>query len=274
MNDEIKTGDYGNFDSAVSTVTNLNTRISEVSTAIDSYQSSLSEDIFMGPIADSCKEGFTTLRNKFLNVTENFKTIGSYIEQCKSNYQNADSDAKALFLAIKEDGKLAITEGLSGGVYVNPNAEQYQVDFINRILPAAMKIYNEYGILPSLTIAQACKESSFGRYTVGNNYFGIKATKGWTGKTANARTGEQTPAGKTYHINADFRAYDSLEESVEDYGKVLPQDFYSAARNAKDYKEAAHEVRKAGYATGVSYDNSLINDYMEPYNLYQWDPVR
>ena len=271
----IKVG-YASLEKGMGDADTLNKNISGRSTEITGLQNSLlDESVFAGPIADSCQEAFTELAKKISLSTENFNMIKSYLEQVKGNYTSADDASKALFLSIKEDGKLAVTEGLSGGVYTNPNCEKYQVDFINAILPYALNLYNEKGILPSLTIAQACKESAFGTAKPGDGYnvFGIKAS-GWSGKTANARTGEQTKSGSTYYINADFRDYDSYEAAVRDYGEVLSLERYDAVRNAKDYKEAAHAVKAGGYATGVNYDNSLIEDYIEPLNLNQWDPVK
>ena len=248
--DTIKIDEIESFDEGVASISRINTNIANESENINN-------------------------KNNITLTSDNFKTISSYLNQAKNNYNQANGNAKNLFLTIKGNGKLAITEGLSGGTYVNPNAEQYQVDFINKILPSALALYNEKGILPSLTIAQACKESAFGTARPGDGYnvFGIKAS-GWKGKTANARTGEQTKSGKTYYINADFRDYDSYDEAVRDYGEVLSLERYNAVRAAKDYKEAAHAVKAGGYATGVNYDNSLIKDYIEKYNLNQWDPVR
>ena len=273
MNKDTIKINYEKVGDAVNTVTTLNDALDTGMGNINTYKSALdSDDIFMGPVADASMEKFDEIIKSITTAIDNFKTISSYLEQARSNYETADEKSKELFLSINDKGALEITEGLAATPYVNPNASQTEVDFINRVLPVALELYDKYGILPSLTIAQACKESAFGTAYVGNNYYGIKATKGWEGKTVNARTGEQTPAGKTYHINADFRAYDSLEDSVRDYGEVLSQDFYHKVREAKDYKEAAHAVKAAGYATGVNYDNSLINDYIEPYNLNQWNP--
>lgn len=271
-NDEINVK-YDDLTTGTMTIDKLKSNIETYKTNFISYKESITgEDVFAGPIADSCQEGFVSLNNKIALTTENFTTISSYLTQARSNYEGADSNAKALYLSIKEDGKLAITEGISGGAYVNPNAEQYQVDFINKILPAALQLYNEKGILPSLTIGQACKESAFGTARPGEGYnvFGIKAS-GWSGKKANASTKEDTSKG-LITINADFRDYDTLEAAVHDYGEVLSLDRYDAVRAAKDYKEAAHAVKAGGYATGRNYDNSLIKDYIEAYNLNQWDP--
>lgn len=273
--EEIKTGEYSNFDTGISTIKSFNDSLETTKENINKYKESLCNDgVFKGPISDSCEAAFLVIADKFALETENYSTISSYLEQSKNRYLSSDENAKQLYLSIKGDGKLQVTEGLAATPYVNPNAEQYQVDFINQILPSAIALYNEKGILPSLTIGQACKESAFGTAKPGSGYnvFGIKAS-GWTGKTANASTKEDTSNGLVT-INASFRDYDTLEAAVHDYGEVLSLERYDAVRAAKDYKEAAHAVKAGGYATGRNYDNSLITDYIEAYNLNQWDPVK
>ena len=270
----IKTGKYDNFDKGASTVSKFNDTIeTEKQNIIKMREALINEGVFMGPIAESCGGGFTSANKLLSGQMENFDVVGSYLTKCKDNYLNADDKSKDLYLSIKKNGKLQVTEGLAYSAYVNKNCAKYQSDFINQILPYAIQLYNEKGILPSLTIGQACKESAFGTARPGSGYnvFGIKAS-GWKGKTANARTGEQTKSGSTYYINANFRDYDTLEAAVHDYGEVLSLDRYAKVRSAKNYKEAAHAVKAGGYATGVNYDNSLIHDYIEAYHLNQWDP--
>ena len=46
---------------------------------------------------------------------------------------------------------------------------------------------------------------------------------------------------------------------------------YKKVIASKNYVEACQEVRKAGYATSLSYSQSLIN-LIKSYGLDQWDP--
>lgn len=140
--------------------------------------------------------------------------------------------------------------------------------FINQILPAALEGYTKYNILPSLTLAQAVLESGWGKNHIDNNLFGFKADKGWKGKVAKRKTKEWD--GKRYIIiNANFRAYDSFEDSVRDHNRLLgTSSRYSNVRVSKDYKEACNAVWKAGYATDPKYPEKLIkiieeNDFMQ-----------
>ncbi len=110
MNDEKTKLNYDNFDQGMSTVSTLKTSMDENITTINGYKESLvSDDVFMGPIANSCGETFDTLV-KAINVgKENYDTIESYLKNCKENYLNADDNAKTLFLAIK-NGKVVETD--------------------------------------------------------------------------------------------------------------------------------------------------------------------
>jgi flagellar rod assembly protein/muramidase FlgJ len=131
-------------------------------------------------------------------------------------------------------------------------------EFIQQILPGAREGYNKYGILPSLTVAQAVLESGWGRNHIQNNLFGIKATASWTGKVAEVWTTEYIN-GQPRRVKALFRAYDSFAESVEDYSRLLGElPRYVKVREANNYKEACYAVQAAGYATDPGYAVKLI----------------
>jgi flagellum-specific peptidoglycan hydrolase FlgJ len=61
--------------------------------------------------------------------------------------------------------------------------------FIGMLAQAAQDCQRKTGIPASITLAQAALESGPGaRSALGNNLFGIKADKSWTGPTVNFRT--------------------------------------------------------------------------------------
>lgn len=144
------------------------------------------------------------------------------------------------------------------------------------------------GILPGTLIAQAIIESQGkvnGSYRVGgstlsqeaNNYFGIKC-HGWSGRGYNIDTREETASGQSYtEKGACFRAYDSVEDSIDDYIQFL--------QNNSNYKRAgvfeadtvysqAQALKKAGYATDVNYANTVskvyeqVSSYVDKYSRY------
>lgn len=159
--------------------------------------------------------------------------------------------------------------------YKNPaNISGSHLDFINSIVPGAIETYEKYGVLPSLTLAQAILESGWGESGLSANYnnlFGIKAGSSWTGKVANLKTSEQNSDGSYVQITAGFRAYDSVADSIEDHAKLLTNDRYKKVIASTNYRDACVAVREAGYATSLNYSNSLIS-LIEKYGLNQWDP--
>lgn len=143
-------------------------------------------------------------------------------------------------------------------------------DFIKRIAPGAIKGFQQYGVLPSLTLAQGILESGWGKKGIGNNLFGIKAGGSWTGATKMVRTAEYDKAGNKYYINAPFRDYPSIDDSVADHAKLLSGSRYKNVIAAKNYREATLAVKQAGYATDPNYP-SLLNGIIESNGLMQYD---
>ena len=141
-------------------------------------------------------------------------------------------------------------------------------ELIGQIASAAQAGFTKYGILASVTIAQAAIESTWGTsiaYTTDNNMFGIKVP-GVHNPSLNISTGtEATDDGGNY------AHYDSWEDSVDDHGYFLRNNsIYSQAIGLKDAAKQARVIADAGYASGAGYYDfimSVINDN----NLTQYD---
>ena len=153
-----------------------------------------------------------------------------------------------------------------------------KIDFIESISDGAISNYNKYGILPSITMAQAILESGWGNSELAvthNNLFGIKADSRWNGAIATIVTSENYNDSTI----ANFRKYDSINESIEDHGKFLYENSRYAEYglfNGKNYKEQAQALENAGYSTVKNengepiYADKLIA-LIEKYNLMQYD---
>ncbi|WP_414600972.1 glucosaminidase domain-containing protein [Clostridium sp.] len=150
-----------------------------------------------------------------------------------------------------------------------------QREFILKLIPVAQENYQKYGIFPSVTIAQAIHESSWGKSELSiqaNNLFGVKADSNWNGQTIDMLTKEHI-RGTDITVMAKWRKYDSIEDSIRDHGKFLKENSrYEQAGvfKAKDYKEQAFAIRLAGYATDPIYA-SLICNMIESYALNIYD---
>ena len=148
--------------------------------------------------------------------------------------------------------------------------EQDKFDFINKLSSHAIQGWNDYKILPSLTIAQAILESGWGQSNkIPNNLFGIKADSSWKGKKKLAPTFEYVNGIKV-PMTAWFRVYDSIYDSLKDRYTFLQKPHYKAVIGEKEYKKVCHEIHKARYATDINYPTKLIN-IIEQNNLHEID---
>ena len=145
------------------------------------------------------------------------------------------------------------------------NEKSPEVVFINKIKNIAIKNYEEYGILPSITIGQCILESGWGNSELaknGNNLFGIKADSSWNGDSVNMTTSENYDD----KIVAAFRSYSSVDESIKDHGKFLkenPRYEKSGLFSAKHYTSQAQALEDAGYSTKEDkYGNKIYADIL------------
>ncbi|WP_283584440.1 LysM peptidoglycan-binding domain-containing protein [Limosilactobacillus urinaemulieris] len=156
-------------------------------------------------------------------------------------------------------------------LHFSNNARSQQ--FIQSVAQGAIDGWNQYRVLPSITVAQAILESGWGQSslsTSAHNLFGIKGS--YNGHSVVMRTRE-VYGGRSVYVNANFRAYANNSESVTDHGRFL--NVNSRYRNLlgdTNYVSVANKLRQDGYATDPSYASSLIN-LVRTYNLTQLDSV-
>lgn len=148
-----------------------------------------------------------------------------------------------------------------------------QADFIKVIGNAAVNYYKEYRILPSLTIAQAILESNWGKSGLSRdcyNFFGMKWVNGCGCGYKEYKTKEQKKDGTYVTITARFRKYNSVSEGIKGYYDFLQYKRYSNLIGETDYKKACELIREDGWATSLSYAQSL-KKYIEQYHLEEYD---
>lgn len=137
--------------------------------------------------------------------------------------------------------------------------------FLDTISKIVVNVNEKRGkpLFSSVVISQAICESAWGQSKMmmkANAVFGIKAFKGWKGKVYNAKT-QECYDGKTYtNITACFRAYDSLQDSVEDYFDLITKTArYRKACTARNPRECIQAIKDGGYATDPKYVNTIMS---------------
>ena len=131
-----------------------------------------------------------------------------------------------------------------------------------------------YPLFNSVVIAQAICESGWGQSQImmkANAIFGIKATASWKGKVYNAKT-QECYDGSTYTtIDACFRAYDNLQDSISDYFDLITRsERYRKACVASSPLECITAIKNGGYATSPTYINTIMS-IINSNNLTKYD---
>lgn len=141
------------------------------------------------------------------------------------------------------------------GIMVGHSQTQTIKQYIDSFKHIAMIEMVEYKIPASITLAQGLLESGSGNSRLakqGNNHFGIKCKKDWTGCTIL----EDDDA-----LQECFRCYKTAEESYKDHSRFLKENKRYAALfqlSITDYKGWAAGLLAAGYATNQKYSELLI----------------
>ena len=160
--------------------------------------------------------------------------------------------------------------------------KKQQLEFIAMIAPIA-QAKSKGRVLPSVCIAQACCESGYGtssKMVHANALFGIKVGSSkahfgnaWHDKAYSTRT-KECYDGKTYVAITDmFRAYDSVEDAVEDYYDMLAAcKRYKACIGQKDPLACITAIKNGGYATSPTYVNTIMG-IIKQFDLTRYDSV-
>ena len=205
-----------------------------------------------------------------------------FLEKVDSLYKIKNFQSVLEDLGLEEEQIVEANEYLEKIKYCSLYEGLYydydKVEFIESIEQQAYINYKKYGILPSITIGQAILESGWGKSQLAmehNNLFGIKADSRWNGDIATMTTNENY----SDVIEASFRKYDSIAESIEDHGLFLYENeryTVNGVFSAKDYRSQALALQSAGYSTAKNeageliYADKLIN-IIKNYNLMLYD---
>lgn len=154
-------------------------------------------------------------------------------------------------------------------------------DFIKTVAEVAVSDWQKRKImLPSVVIAQAILESSWGKSELAvnaNALFGIKKHD-WTGAVYIKVATEQRKDGSYYQVEGtEWRAYNSWTESILDHNDYIATRKtgkgalrYESIVGNTDHKEVCQLLKECGYATDLKYPDKLLN-IINTYKLTKYD---
>ncbi len=139
--------------------------------------------------------------------------------------------------------------------------------FVKDLWPHAEKAAQKLGVSADVLVAQSALETGWGKHamkkqdgSIAFNLFGIKAGNGWAGQTVTHNTLEYRE-GTMQKESANFRAYDSVSDALNDYVDFVQS--RSRYAQALDHEGSdTHYItglQKAGYATDPAYASKIEN---------------
>ncbi len=155
------------------------------------------------------------------------------------------------------------------------------IDFINAHANEVIKSVAGTGLFPSLKMAQMIIEGSgkdeHGKFGIGkglavrkaNNYFGIKADKGWKGRSVALSTPKD---GQKVNL---FRVYASVLDSLKDHTVFLLKNSRYKTQgvfSASTPQNQALALQRAGYSESPTYASALIG-LIKAYHLEKLDKM-
>ena len=164
--------------------------------------------------------------------------------------------------------KNSVTESNTNEQSVNFSTPSFSApeDFVSALTEPAKVVQEKIGVPFQVIIAQAALETGWGQKiikdqqgTSSNNLFNIKADNRWNGEQIQKDTLE-FEQGAMVKKSAPFRAYQSLEESFNDYANFLSDNdrYQNALQNTNNVEQFLHGLQKAGYATDPQYANKIL----------------
>ena len=148
--------------------------------------------------------------------------------------------------------------------FSTPQAQQKQAttfqskaDFLAAMTPVAKEVADELGVSHKIILAQAALESGWGAKAKNNAFFGIKSHDKAGSQTF---TTHEEVDGQLVKTQADFRQYDTPEDSIRGYGDFLKSNsryrhFLAAGQGNENAQLMA--LQESGYATDSNYAQKL-----------------
>ena len=195
------------------------------------------------------------LRNRDFAIPERSDSVATSVRDISAR-GNSSQDISSRGISSGDNGDNSIDES-----FENPE------DFVRKMTAVFKPFADQLGVDTNYLISQAALETGWGnqisRHRDGSssfNLFNIKANNGWNGDTVKVSTLEYI-GGIPSRQTAQFRSYDSFEESLNDFVQFLESNGrYQGALEAKDDpKEFVSRLQQAGYATDPHYAEKIID---------------
>lgn len=197
------------------------------------------------------------------------------VRQLKRSYVNSESPAQDESIATVMANPIArpASKAREMDLSTVPQATHAPVAFdgdpeafVQALYPLAEEAGQRLGVAPEVLLAQAALETGWGAKMLSHrdgrssfNLFNIKADSRWSGQAVTTQTLEYRD-GLAIREQSRFRAYESLEQSFDDYANFVETSprYRGALSQASDSERFVRGLAEAGYATDPAYADKVI----------------
>ena len=200
----------------------------------------------------------------------------SCARECVTGRRLADADRRAdrrrqrLRAASSATAKPEQYRQYAPAAQATPGTRAQQA-FISLIAPGAVAAQQRWGVPAAVTIAQAIEESSWGNSQLAAKYHNLFGIKGSGPAGSVGLPTSEFYNGQWVTIDAQFRVYHNVAESIADHAELLATSgYYQRAMADRAIPDAFANDLTGVYATDPDYGANLIA-IMKLYNLYRFD---
>ncbi|WP_317931641.1 flagellar assembly peptidoglycan hydrolase FlgJ [Halioxenophilus sp. WMMB6] len=144
-------------------------------------------------------------------------------------------------------------------------------NFLSALSEHAEQAANRLGVNKNVLLAQAALETGWGEHITANatgssnNLFNIKSDGRWQGDSVQVTTVEYRD-GVAARERANFRSYDTIAESFDDYVQFMQGNprYQKALECAADNQAYVEHLQAAGYATDPDYASKIMAILQRP----------
>ncbi|MBM7544600.1 flagellum-specific peptidoglycan hydrolase FlgJ [Weissella beninensis] len=217
------------------------------------------------------------IKSKRYKTKKKNKIANLFIKQGRLRWFNTLGFATLLFMLALFVSQIYTTKSTDKLTQKNEMTQvQSRTAWLKKIAPYAQRLQKKYGVLASITLAQAAHESNWNDSQLSSKYYNFYGIKASSGQAAIKLPTSEYIDGKWITVNARFRVYTSWQASMLDHTLLLvngttenPNRYYRVL-HARNYKIAAKALYQAGYATDPTYATKLIK-IIEQYHLDRYD---
>lgn len=181
----------------------------------------------------------------------------------------------------------ASAEPVASGFQATALKDMGEADIIAKVGALFTADQRKNGVLASVSLAQFILESAYGKSELAqnaNNCFGMKCSlsgntwggSAWDGASKYAKNTQEYVNGQYVTVTAEFRKYQSVEQSIADHSAYLlgamngSKKRYDGLKDCTDYRKAVQIIKDGGYATAPDYVGNICN-IIEKWNLTRYD---